>query len=77
VLICFSGGGGTPLIAANEIEWFSPQSEYCPTEYVQGWMAFWFEEKKRLKVAKQFQQQRIRFMQKVWGNDRELKNIPA
>ena len=74
VLIGFSGGGGTPLIAANEIEWLSPQSEYRPTEYIQGWMAFWFEEDKRLKVAKQFQQQRIRFMKKVWGNDRELKN---
>jgi CRISPR/Cas system-associated endonuclease Cas1 len=43
----------------------SPQSEYRPTEYVQGWMAFWFEENKRLKVAKQFQQQRIEYMQKV------------
>ncbi|MDF1583136.1 MAG: type I-F CRISPR-associated endonuclease Cas1f [Methyloprofundus sp.] len=74
VLIGFSGGGGTPLIAANEIEWLSPQSEYRPTEYVQGWMAFWFESEKRLKVAKQFQQQRIRFMQKVWANDRELNN---
>lgn len=30
VLIGFSGGGGTPLIAANEIEWLSPQSEYLP-----------------------------------------------
>lgn len=74
VLIGFSGGGGTPLIAANEIEWLSPQSEYRPTEYVQGWMAFWFEENKRLKVAKQFQQQRIEYMQKVWGKDRDLKN---
>lgn len=74
VLIGFSGSGGTPLIAANEIEWLTPQSEYRPTDYVQGWMTFWFDPEKRLKVAKQFQQQRIRFMQKVWGNDRELKN---
>jgi len=74
VLIGFSGGGGTPLIAANEIEWLSPQSEYRPTEYVQGWMAFWFEEDKRLKVAKQFQQQRIKYMQTVWSKDRDLKN---
>jgi len=74
VLIGFSGSGGTPLIAANEIEWLSPQSEYRPTEYVQGWMAFWFEQDKRLKVAKQFQQQRIQYMQKVWSKDRDLKN---
>jgi len=74
VLIGFSDSGGTPLIAANEIEWLSPQSEYRPTEYVQGWMAFWFEQEKRLKVAKQFQQQRIQYMQKVWSKDRDLKN---
>jgi CRISPR-associated protein Cas1 len=74
VLIGFCGSGGTPLIAANEIEWFTPQSEYRPTEYVQGWMAFWFEQEKRLKVAKQFQQQRIDYLQKVWGKDKDLKN---
>ncbi|MEI6709341.1 MAG: type I-F CRISPR-associated endonuclease Cas1f [Methylococcales bacterium] len=59
VLIGFSGGGGTPLIMANEIEWLSPQSEYRPTEYVQGWMSFWFESEKRLKVAKKFQVLRL------------------
>jgi len=74
VLIGFSGSGGTPLIAANEIEWLSPQSEYRPTEYIQGWMAFWFEQEKRLKVAKQFQQQRISYLQKVWRKDRDLNN---
>ncbi|MDQ6969172.1 MAG: type I-F CRISPR-associated endonuclease Cas1f, partial [Mariprofundus sp.] len=55
VLVGFSGGGATPLIAANEIEWLSPQSEYRPTEYVQGWMSWWFDDEQRLKVAKQFQ----------------------
>ena len=74
VLIGFSGSGGTPLIAANEIEWLSPQSEYRPTEYVQGWMSFWFDEQKRLNVAKQFQQQRILYLKKVWGKDRDLKS---
>jgi len=72
VLIGFSGSGGTPLIAANEIEWLSPQSEYRPTEYIQGWMSFWFEENKRLKVAKQFQHWRIEYMQTVWGKDKDL-----
>ncbi len=74
VLIGFSGSGGTPLIAANEVEWLSPQSEYRPTEYVQGWMSFWFEPEKRLQIAKQFQQQRIEYMQKVWGKDKDLQN---
>ncbi len=44
------GGGGTPLLVGNEIEWLSPQSEYRPTEYVQGWLSFWFDEAKRLQV---------------------------
>lgn len=74
VLIGFSGGGGTPLIAANEIEWLSPQSEYRPTEYVQGWMSFWFDDEKRFKAAKQFQELRIDYLQRVWGKDRDLQN---
>ena len=74
VLVGFSGGGGTSLIAANEIEWLSPQSEYRPTEYVQGWMAFWFNDEKRFKAAKKFQQLRIEYLQKVWGKDRDLQN---
>jgi len=72
VLVGFCGGGGTPLLAASEIEWLSPQSEYRPTEYVQGWMSFWFDEEKRLDAAKQLQTARIQFMQTVWAKDRNL-----
>ena len=74
VLIGFSGSGGTPLIAATEIEWLSPQSEYRPTEYLQGWMSFWFEDSKRLKVAKQFQHLRLAYIQQVWSKDKDLQN---
>lgn len=42
VLVGFIGGGGTPLFMGCEIEWMTPQSEYRPTEYMQGWMKFWF-----------------------------------
>ncbi len=72
VLVGFCGGGGTPLLMANEVEWLSPQSEYRPTEYVQGWMSFWFEEEKRLKVAKYFQSERIKYIRQIWTNDRDL-----
>lgn len=38
VLIGFCGGGGTPFFSGTErdtdILWFSPQSEYRPTEYL-------------------------------------------
>ncbi len=74
VLIGFSGGGGTPLLAGSEIEWLTPQSEYRPTEYVQGWLSFWFDEGKRLQVAKHFQILRINCLQSVWSKDKDLKN---
>ena len=73
VLVGFCGGGATPLFMANEIEWFTPQSEYRPTEYIQGWMQFWFDESKRLETAKRFQIVRIEFIQKVWIKDRDLR----
>ncbi|MFK8011100.1 MAG: type I-F CRISPR-associated endonuclease Cas1f [Marinicellaceae bacterium] len=73
VLFGFSGSGGTPLIAGNEIEWLTPQSEYRPTEYVQGWLSFWFDANKRLNVAKQFQHLRIEYLQKIWKKDKDLK----
>lgn len=74
VLVGFSGGGATPLYMGCEIEWMTPQSEYRPTEYLQGWMQFWFDDEKRLAAAKTFQQARINFLQKVWQKDRDLKN---
>ncbi|MCK5696618.1 MAG: type I-F CRISPR-associated endonuclease Cas1, partial [Gammaproteobacteria bacterium] len=73
VLIGFCGGGGTPLYMANEVEWMTAQSEYRPTEYLQGWMRFWFDDGKRLQVAKQFQTARMEYLKQVWGKDRDLK----
>jgi len=72
VLVGFCGGGATPLLMATEIEWLSPQSEYRPTEYVQGWMSFWFDDGKRLQAAKRLQISRIAFMRKIWSKDRDL-----
>ena len=73
VLIGFSGGGGTPLIAANEIEWLSPQSEYRPTEFIQNWLSFWFDDQQRLKAARRIQQLRLDYMRRVWNKDRDLQ----
>ena len=56
VMVGFCGGGGTPLFSANEVDfdvaWFSPQSEYRPTEYLQPWVRFWFDDALRLRAAK-------------------------
>jgi CRISP-associated protein Cas1 len=73
VLVGFCGEGATPLIAANEVEWLSPQNEYRPTEYIQGWMSFWFDDPKRLAIAKRFQQKRIEYLKNTWSNDRDLE----
>lgn len=72
VLIGFCGGGGTPLYMGNEIEWLTPQSEYRPTEYLQGWLSFWFDEEQRLQAAKDLQQARIEYLRQTWQKDREL-----
>jgi len=73
VLVGFCGGGGSPLFSGSEIEWLTPQSEYRPTEYVQGWLKFWFEDYKRLGVAKTFQQSRVDYIKRTWEKDRDLK----
>lgn len=72
VLIGFCGGGGTPLYMGNEIEWLTPQSEYRPTEYLQGWLSFWFDDEQRLQAAKTLQHARIDYLRQVWRKDREL-----
>lgn len=74
VLVGFTGGGATPLFMGSEIEWMMPQSEYRPTEYMQGWMSFWFDDAKRLEVAKNFQHARIEFIRKIWAKDKDLKD---
>jgi len=73
VLIGFCSGGGTPLYMGNEIEWMTPQGEYRPTEYLQGWMSFWFDADKRLQAAKQFQRARIFYLKKTWSKDKDLR----
>lgn len=70
VLVGFCGGGGTPLFSVNEIDvdvvWLSPQSEYRPTEYLQAWVRFWFDDELRLLAAKAIQRARIERLQEQW-----------
>ncbi|KAB8164028.1 type I-F CRISPR-associated endonuclease Cas1 [Lysobacter maris] len=70
VLVGFCGGGGTPLFSANEMDvevaWFSPQSEYRPTEYLQAWVKFWFDDDLRLHAAKAFQRSRVARIRWQW-----------
>ena len=66
VVIGFCGGGGTPLFAGCEVEFFSPQSEYRPTEYLQCWCDFWFDDAKRLAAAKHLQAARLKTVAQIW-----------
>lgn len=78
VLVGFCGGGGTPLFSANEVDvemaWFNPQSEYRPTEYLQHWVRFWFDDALRLVAAKAFQQARLRRIRQQWADSRALRD---
>lgn len=70
VLVGFCGGGGTPLFSANEVDvevaWFQPQSEYRPTEYLQAWVQFWFDDALRLHAAKKLQALRLERIRSEW-----------
>lgn len=74
VMVGFCGGGGTPLYSANEMDvevaWLSPQSEYRPTEYLQAWVRFWFDDNLRLAAAKAFQRARLERIEQHWNNNR-------
>ncbi|MFZ2854307.1 MAG: type I-F CRISPR-associated endonuclease Cas1f, partial [Rhodocyclaceae bacterium] len=74
VMVGFCGGGGTPLFSVNEMDvevaWFAPQSEYRPTEYLQAWVRFWFDDALRLEAAKAFQAARLERIAQYWCNNR-------
>jgi len=76
VMVGFCGGGGTPLFSANEVDfdvvWFSPQSEYRSTEYLQLWVKFWFDDQKRLQAAKDIQLMRLQYLHRRWSASKKL-----
>jgi len=78
VLVGFCGGGGTPLFSATEVDvevaWLSPQSEYRPTEYLQQWVRFWFDDALRLEAAKAFQKSRLQTISSLWLDERGLRD---
>lgn len=79
VLVGFCGGGGTPLYAANEVEvnvsWLTSQSEYRPTEYLQHWVSFWFDDQQRLAAAQAFQRVRTQQIQQHWLGARMQREV--
>lgn len=78
VLLGFCGGGGTPLFAGTEqcleVAWLPGQSEYRPTEYLQQWVRFWFNDELRLAAARTFQLARLDRLTAHWGHSKTLKD---
>jgi CRISP-associated protein Cas1 len=77
VMLGFCGGGGTPLFAGTELQvevaWLPPQSEYRPTDYLQAWVRFWFDDALRLGAAKALQRARLGHLQQHWSKSKSLK----
>jgi CRISPR-associated protein Cas1 len=77
VMLGFCGGGGTPLYAGTEqcleVAWLPGQSEYRPTEYLQQWVRFWFDDALRLAAARCFQLARLDRIQSHWTRSKALQ----
>ena len=78
VMLGFCGGGGTPLFAGTdqvlEVAWMPPHSEYRPTEYLQQWVRFWFDDALRLAAAKAFQRARLQRLREQWCSKRAARD---
>lgn len=72
VVVGFTGTGGSPLHAIGDITFLNPQDEYRPTEYMQHWAKFWFDEKQRLRAAKTLFQKRIDRTVQAWSENSAL-----
>lgn len=78
VVVGFCGSGGSPLFGTTDPVFLSPQSEYRPTEYMQGWVSWWFDEAARLAKAKALLAYRIELARDSWSKHsflRERKTI--
>lgn len=77
VMLGFAGSGGSPLHSAMEPVFFSGQSEYRPTEYMQEWYRLWQDDDRRLLAGKQLLLKRIEWVLDAWDVNPELskKNV--
>lgn len=73
VILGFCGSGGSPVFSMADLVFLSPQSEYRPTEYMQGWARIWFDEPARIAMARRFLHKRIEITEKSWHKDPDLK----
>jgi CRISPR-associated protein Cas1 len=75
VVVGFTGGGSTPLNAGVEpIAFASGQSEYRPTQYMQAWARWWFDDSARLAKGMQLLAWRAHLIEETWKS-RSLQRI--
>ena len=72
VIVGFCGSGGSPLFSSVDQVFLTPQSEYRPTEYMQDWVKVWFDEPKRLAMAKSLLRKRLEWVMQAWDGNAEL-----
>ncbi len=72
VIVGFCGSGGSPLFSAVDQVFLTPQSEYRPTNYMQDWVKVWFDESKRLDMAKALLRKRLEWVMEAWDENAEL-----
>ena len=69
VLVGFAGGAVRHYSAPTRLDVgrvVRTQSEYRPTEYLQAWVKFWFDDELRLMAAKALQTARLRRLREQW-----------
>lgn len=69
VLVGFCGSGGTPLFSTVDIAFLNPHSEYGPTEYMQRWAHKWFDEPRRIQMARELVAVRIHYCLQAWSKN--------
>lgn len=72
VIVGFCGSGGSPLFSTVDQVFLTPQSEYRPTEYMQDWVKVWFDEPKRMNMAKALLQKRLEWVMEAWDDNAAL-----
>lgn len=78
VVISFTGGGGTPLLAASDNSFptfVEPQSEYRPNEYMIRWSKMFMDPDRRLEAAKNLLRRRVYKTRELWTNSKLSKNF--
>ncbi|WP_019895604.1 type I-F CRISPR-associated endonuclease Cas1f [Hydrogenovibrio halophilus] len=66
VIFGFVGNGGSPAFTFSDFVFMPTASEYRPTKYMQDWATIFFNEERRLAVAKKLLEDRLSLVGQYW-----------